>query len=89
MSGRVVVITGAAGGIGSAMMQRFGADGDVAVGLDLTDGFDITDPAQCVTAADRIVAEHGRIDVLCNNAGISAVGDVVQSTPDDTQIVYN
>ena len=56
-------------------MQRFGADGDVAVGLDLTDGFDITDPAQCVTAADRIVAEHGRIDVLCNNAGISAVGD--------------
>ena len=85
MSGRVVVITGAAGGIGSAMMQRFGADGDVAVGLDLTDGFDITDPAQCVTAADRIVAEHGRIDVLCNNAGISAVGE---STPDDWQRVF-
>lgn len=88
MSGRVVVITGAAGGIGSAMVQRFAALGDVPVGLDLADGFDVTDPAQCQAAADRIVAEHGRIDVLCNNAGISAVGDVVQSTPDDWQRVF-
>ncbi len=88
MSGRVVVITGAAGGIGSAMMERFAANGDTVVGLDLADGFDLTDPAQCTAAADRIVAEHGRIDVLCNNAGISAIGDVVQSTPDDWQRVF-
>ncbi len=88
MGGRVVVITGASGGIGSAMMTRFAADGDVPVGLDLADGFDVTDPGQCVAAAERIVTEHGRIDVLCNNAGISAVGDVVQSTPDDWQRVF-
>lgn len=88
MSGRVVVITGAAGGIGSAMMERFAANGDTVVGLDLADGFDLTDPAQCIAAADRIVAERGRIDVLCNNAGISAIGDVVQSTPDDWQRVF-
>jgi NAD(P)-dependent dehydrogenase (short-subunit alcohol dehydrogenase family) len=88
MSGRVVVITGAAGGIGSAMMERFAANGDTVVGLDLADGFDLTDPAQCIAAADRIVTEHGRIDVLCNNAGISAIGDVVQSTPDDWQRVF-
>lgn len=88
MSGRVVVITGSCGGIGSAMVQRFTADGDIAVGLDLDEGFDVTDPDQCVAAADRIVAEHGRIDVLCNNAGISAIGDVVQSTPDDWQRVF-
>ncbi len=88
MSGRVVVITGAAGGIGSAMMERFAANGDTVVGLDLADGFDLTDPAQCTAAADRIVTEHGRIDVLCNNAGISAIGDVVQSTPDDWQRVF-
>lgn len=88
MSGRVVVITGAAGGIGSAMMERFAANGDTTVGLDLADGFDLTDPAQCTAAADRIVAEHGRIDVLCNNAGVSAIGDVVQSTPEDWQRVF-
>ena len=35
-----------------------------------------------------IVERHGRIDVLCNNAGISAVGDVVASTPDEWQRVF-
>jgi NAD(P)-dependent dehydrogenase (short-subunit alcohol dehydrogenase family) len=84
----VVVITGAVGGIGSAMMETFAAQGDVAVGLDLADGFDVTDPAQCEAAAQRIVDEHGRIDVLCNNAGISSVGDVVQSTLDDWERVF-
>jgi NAD(P)-dependent dehydrogenase (short-subunit alcohol dehydrogenase family) len=88
MGGRVVVITGAAGGIGSAMVERFGALGDTVVGLDLADGFDVTDDGHCQAAADRIVAEHGRIDVLCNNAGIASVGDVVQSTPDDWQRVF-
>jgi NAD(P)-dependent dehydrogenase (short-subunit alcohol dehydrogenase family) len=83
-----VVITGAAGGIGSAMMAAFAAAGDVTVGLDLADGFDVTDPQQCVDTADRVVAEHGRIDVLCNNAGISAIGDVVQSTPDEWHRVF-
>ena len=33
-------------------------------------------------------AEHGAVDVLCNNAGISAVGDVVTSTPDEWQRVF-
>jgi NAD(P)-dependent dehydrogenase (short-subunit alcohol dehydrogenase family) len=88
MSGRVVVVTGSAGGIGSAIVQRFEQLGDTAVGLDLADGFDIADPQQCQQAAARIVQQHGRIDVLCNNAGISAVGDVVQSTPDDWQRVF-
>ncbi|MBU6316181.1 MAG: SDR family oxidoreductase [Acidobacteria bacterium] len=88
MGGRVVVVTGSAGGIGSAIVQRFEALGDTTVGLDLAEGFDITDPQQCEAAAARIVQQHGRIDVLCNNAGISAVGDVVQSTPDDWQRVF-
>ncbi|MFZ4719709.1 MAG: SDR family NAD(P)-dependent oxidoreductase [Ilumatobacteraceae bacterium] len=88
MSGRVVIVTGSSGGIGSAMVERFAANGDTPVGLDLDQGFDVTDPAQCQAAADRIVGEHGRIDVLCNNAGIAAVGDVVQSTPDDWERVF-
>jgi 2-keto-3-deoxy-L-fuconate dehydrogenase len=36
----------------------------------------------------EIVATHGRIDVLCNNAGVSSVGDVVTSTPDDWERVF-
>ena len=88
MAGRVVVVTGSSGGIGSAIVGRFAAAGDHVVGLDLTDGVDVTRPADCAAAVDRIVAEHGRIDVLCNNAGIGSVGDVVASTPADWERVF-
>jgi len=88
MKSRIVVVTGASGGIGSAISRRFADDGDVVVGLDLVDGFDVTDEVACSDAVGRIVAEHGRIDVLCNNAGVASVGDVVDSTPDDWHRVF-
>jgi len=88
MTQRVVVVTGAQGGIGTAIGDAFRVRGDTVVGLDLLDGFDVTDPDACTQAAARIVAEHGAVDVLCNNAGIAAVGDVVASTPEEWQRVF-
>jgi 2-keto-3-deoxy-L-fuconate dehydrogenase len=88
MNNRIVVVTGASGGIGSAISQRFAHDGHIVVGLDLLDGFDVTDEAACADAVRRIVVEHGRIDVLCNNAGVASVGDVVDSTTGDWQRVF-
>ena len=88
MADRVVVVTGSAGGIGSEMVKAFEKEGDVVVGLDLIDGFDVTDPHACEQAASRIEGEHGRIDVLCNNAGIGAAGDVVAATPEQWQRVF-
>jgi 2-keto-3-deoxy-L-fuconate dehydrogenase len=88
MSERVVVVTGSSGGIGSAIVERFGAAGDVVVGLDLLDGFDVSAPSHCADAVARIMADHGRIDVLCNNAGVGAVGDVVDASPEDWERVF-
>jgi NAD(P)-dependent dehydrogenase (short-subunit alcohol dehydrogenase family) len=88
MGNRVVVVTGSSGGIGAAIAERFRAGGDEVVGLDLLDGFDVSDPFACETAVEAIVRTHGRVDVLCNNAGIAAVGDVVTATPDDWERVF-
>ncbi len=88
MAQRVIVVTGARGGIGQAIVEAFTALGDQAVGLDLLDGFDVTDADACTEAAARIEAEHGAVDVLCNNAGIAATGDVVVSTPDEWERVF-
>jgi NAD(P)-dependent dehydrogenase (short-subunit alcohol dehydrogenase family) len=88
MSPRVVVVTGARGGIGTAIADAFTALGDTVVGLDLLDGFDVTDPLACTDVAARVEAEHGPVDVLCNNAGIAAVGDVVTSTPEEWERVF-
>lgn len=75
----VALVTGAAGQIGTRLAERFTEAGYVVVGLDLADGdgildCDITDPAQVRATLDRVLAEHGRIDVLVHNAGISAIG---------------
>jgi NAD(P)-dependent dehydrogenase (short-subunit alcohol dehydrogenase family) len=88
MAERVVVVTGSSGGIGSAMVERFTGAGDTVVGLDLLDGVDVSKPDDCAAAVKRITDEHGRVDVLCNNAGVGAVGDVVASTPEDWARVF-
>ncbi len=88
MANRIVMVTGSAGGIGTAIATHFGELGDTVVGLDLADGFDVTDPVACVDAVKRVIARHGRIDVLCNNAGVGAVGDVVTATSDDWNRVF-
>src|SRR5690242_2307942 len=88
MAGRVVVVTGSSGGIGSAIAARFTAAGEHVVGLDVLDGVDVSRPDDCAAAVERIVADRGRIDVLCNNAGIGAVGDVVSSTPEEWPRVF-
>ena len=73
------IVTGAAGSIGSALVRRLEAAGHVVVGLDVTAAAgvrvcDITDEAAVRAVVADVVAEHGRLDLLVNNAGITAIG---------------
>ena len=43
---------------------------------------DVAEQSQTESLAKRIIDRHGRIDVLFNNAGISGVGDVLQTDPE-------
>jgi len=79
---RVVVVTGAASGIGHATAELFRDRGDLVYGLDIQptvpDGVtyvecNIGDKA-AIDAAIATCAEHGRIDVLANVAGIVQFG---------------
>lgn len=88
MNRRVVVITGAAGGIGERTVARFRSLGDEVIGLDVADGFDVRDRTGCRRVTADIIAAHGRIDVLCNVAGVGAVGDVVVANASDWEDVF-
>lgn len=76
--GKVVVITGGGSGIGAAMAAELLRCGALVVTADLVGGdveLDVRDQPAFIAAIDDVVAEHGRIDLLFNNAGISTGGE--------------
>lgn len=108
-AGKVVLVTGAASGLGRAASMRFAAEGAKLCLVDLnSDGLaetaagiteaggeavihsaDLGDPANCAKAMASAVAAFGRLDVLCNIAGIlrfHALGDV---TPEDWNKLFS
>jgi NAD(P)-dependent dehydrogenase (short-subunit alcohol dehydrogenase family) len=77
LDGDVAVVTGGASGIGRAVASAFAAVGarvaifDVAGGGEGVYPVDVADEAQVATAFADVVARHGRLDILFNNAGIA------------------
>jgi NAD(P)-dependent dehydrogenase (short-subunit alcohol dehydrogenase family) len=83
-----VLVTGAASGLGAALVERFGAAGARVIGTDLTHApgtvrHDITSDGDWAAVRDRVDREWGGLDVLVNNAGIAGGGRIELCTLDE------
>jgi len=77
LDGEVAVVTGGASGLGRVVADAFAAVGARVVNFDLAasgdDAYavDVADEAGVKAAFEKVMARHGRVDVLFNNAGIA------------------
>ncbi|CAM3956818.1 SDR family NAD(P)-dependent oxidoreductase [Kibdelosporangium persicum] len=91
--GLVAIVTGGSSGIGLATAKLLTSRGAQVASLDRRPeglpgdiaGFeaDVTDDAQVRSAIDAVVERFGRLDVVVNNAGIGAIGDVAANGDDE------
>jgi NAD(P)-dependent dehydrogenase (short-subunit alcohol dehydrogenase family) len=103
VTGRVIVVTGGAKGIGRALATRFataGAEAVIVADLDVEGskavareigataiGCDVSRESDVKELVDRVQSEHGRIDIFCSNAGI-AVGGGPEASNEDWQRIW-
>lgn len=93
LDGLVAIVTGGASGIGAAIGARLREEGAQIAVLDRdTSGADesvaaftadVSDRASVDAAVAAVAERFGRIDIVVNNAGIGAVGDISENDDDE------
>ncbi|WP_246594585.1 SDR family NAD(P)-dependent oxidoreductase [Mameliella sediminis] len=96
LEGKIALVTGGRGGIGRAIVARFLREGATVYAADLTpqgslaehddDGslfvaMNVADEAAVTAAMAQVQADHGRLDILVNAAGIE-----IEKTIEDTSL---
>lgn len=92
--GRVAIVTGGSAGIGAAIVQRFAGEGATVVVVDRQEPkglgqravfrpVDVSSSEEVTAMIDGVVAEFGRLDVLCNNAGVFFAGAATATADSD------
>lgn len=103
LDGKVALITGGARGMGAEDSRLFAAEGAVVVLTDVLDDLgaetasqiegasyqhlDIRNEAEWQAVVDQVMSDHGRIDVLVNNAGVDLVKKLLATTIEDFEQV--
>ena len=97
LDSKVAIVTGAGQGIGAGIATKLAAEGATVIVTDLNEETalataaeigglglraDVTDRASVDAMVEAVMAEHGRIDVLVNNAGWDKGEAFVDSEPE-------
>ena len=94
LKGKKAIITGAGGGIGSALVAAFKAEGATVIACDKSaatdepiapdhlEVFDLLDPRSIGKAVENILLKFGAPDCLINNAGWTRAETLAALTPD-------
>jgi NAD(P)-dependent dehydrogenase (short-subunit alcohol dehydrogenase family) len=69
LSGRVAVVMGGTSGLGQAIAQGLAQYGACTVASGRRTGCDVRDRKSIDALRDRVLEEHGRVDILVNAAG--------------------
>jgi NAD(P)-dependent dehydrogenase (short-subunit alcohol dehydrogenase family) len=97
LDGRVVLVTGAARGIGRAVVSALTAAGATAVPLDVDPSVqelphalcvDLRDESAVLAAVQGLVETHGRWDALVNNAGLGRHNPVPDISTTDLDLMW-
>lgn len=90
LEGKKALVTGAAGGIGKAIVAKLQAEGATVTGTDMNSceaDFCITGNLMeghfCNELPEQATQKMGGLDILVNNAGIITRGNITQATDDD------
>lgn len=100
LTGQVAFITGAAGGMGSAISRAFQAAGATVIATDIADAhdagpgieylrYDVTSRADTDRVIDEVIARHGKVDLLVLCAGTIARTPLADSTDEEWDAIFS
>ena len=90
LNGKVAVVTGGAGGIGTVIMKGLAEEGATVVCLDIQNAdihCDVRSDESVRDALAEVVKKHGRIDIAVHAAGISRDAVAWKLSVDDWDLV--